>query len=1062
MNLDHSILTIILLTPLAGALLLALLPDRGRIVQWFALAITSLTFLFTLHLPFHYYQHLGAYAPLNATTGRPLFFYAFEQNLQWIASPNIHYHVGVDGLSLWLIVLTGLLAPLGVLASWRAITHRASTFYVLLLLQQVAILGVFISLDLFLYYGFWELSLVPMTLLIATFGRTVNRRRAAIKFFLYVFVPSAILLVAMLWLYARTGTFDMPTLQALAAAHAISPNATALWLASLAFLVAFAVKVPIFPLHGWLSDAVSEAPTAAVIVLAGKLGLYSILRFSLSIFPEQSRRIAPLLIALAAIGIVYGALLALVQKDLKRLAAFATLSALSFIVLGIFTFTVSGLDGGIFHILSESLTGTALFILLGLLYERYGTYELHDFGGLAARLPWMVTLFVIMTLSAIGLPMLNGFVGEFLILNGSMQSMLPHHVLWTALATTGVILSAAYMLTTVQRVFYGSIGHKITDSTTWDLTLREHLALWPLTILFFILGIASPIWMRAIDPASTAMADRPARFEASPIEHIEAESYVTLDKLDAKCADHSGRCPVRCDDEGGQAVMNPSLLSIIPEIILTLAGILIMLSEPLFPAHASRRPLGWLAIVASAASGVAAWSQLHLAPIVAYSGTIRVDVLSVFFHLLIACVVLITLLISLDYFPIGAPHVGEYFALILFGAVGMMLMTSASELLLVFVGLEISSISTYILAGFRRGQAAASEASLKYFLLGSFATAFFLYGIALIFGATGTTNIPALSAGIAATQSPLLALLALAMILVGLGFKVSAAPFHVWTPDVYQGAPAPVVGLMSTAPKAAAFAVLLRLLYTGFPQMQHRWSVLLWTLAVASMFIGNLGALRQRDVKRMLAYSSIAHAGYLLVAYTAFWQDGIASVCFYTAAYAAMNVGAFAVITQLFSSPNGRQSGPEEPLRTIDDLTGLAIQRPILSALFALFLCSLIGIPFTGGFFGKFYVFSAAVHAGHIWLAVLGLLNSGIACFYYLRLLSALYSHPADAPVQSSRSLSLAASIGLAATAIATLALGIFPGPILSLAQRAASSYTSPIAGTASQPPSAVAMQSTQ
>ena len=224
------------------------------------------------------------------------------------------------------------------------------------------------------------------------------------------------------------------------------------------------------------------------------------------------------------------------------------------------------------------------------------------------------------------------------------------------------------------------------------------------------------------------------------------------------------------------------------------------------------------------------------------------------------------------------------------------------------------------------------------------------------------------------------------MILVGLGFKVSAAPFHVWTPDVYQGAPAPVVGLMSTAPKAAAFAVLLRITFTGFPTYQHRWAILIWILAALSMTIGNLGALLQRDVKRMLAYSTIAHAGYLLVAFTAFPQDGIAAACFYTAAYAAMNVGAFAVITQV--------AGYDEHLRTIDDYTGLALKRPGLAAMLAFFLLSLIGIPFTGGFFGKFYVFSAAITSGHVWLAVIGLLNSGVACFYYLRLLSAVYTTP--------------------------------------------------------------------
>ena len=238
-----------------------------------------------------------------------------------------------------------------------------------------------------------------------------------------------------------------------------------------------------------------------------------------------------------------------------------------------------------------------------------------------------------------------------------------------------------------------------------------------------------------------------------------------------------------------------------------------------------------------------------------------------------------------------------------------------------------------------------------------------------------------------------MAFLALAMMIVGLGFKVSAAPFHVWTPDVYQGAPAPVVGFMSTAPKAAAFAVLLRITFTGFPAMQHRWAVLMWVLAALSMTIGNLGALLQTDVKRMLAYSSIAHAGYLLVAFTAFPSWGIAAACYYTAAYAAMNVGAFAVITQA--------SGYNETLRTIDDFRGLATRRPVLAALLAFFLLSLIGIPFTGGFFGKFYVFSAALQAGNVWLAVVGLLNSGVACFYYLRLLAAVYAQTRTIPLRS-------------------------------------------------------------
>jgi NADH-quinone oxidoreductase subunit N len=477
---------------------------------------------------------------------------------------------------------------------------------------------------------------------------------------------------------------------------------------------------------------------------------------------------------------------------------------------------------------------------------------------------------------------------------------------------------------------------------------------------------------------------------------------------------------------------NGNTLALLPEGILTVAGVLIMLAEPLLARGASRKPLGWLAIFATLAAGGASWYQLHFGDLMAFSDSIQVDAFSVFFHLLIASIVLVTLLGSLDYFEGNAEHAGEYFALVLFGAVGMMLMTCATELLLVFVGLEISSISTYIMAGFRKGKSTGVEASIKYFLLGSFATAFFLYGIALAFGATGSTSIASIAAALGSTATPYMAFLALAMIIIGLGFKVSAAPFHVWTPDVYQGAPAPIVGLMSTAPKAAAFAVLLRISFTGFGLYEHRWSVLMWAIAALSMTVGNLGALKQKNVKRMLAYSSIANAGYLLVAFTAFPADGIAAACFYTATYAAMNVGAFAAITQI--------SGYAEHTRTIDDYTGVGLRRPWLAGLLSFFLLSLIGIPFTGGFFGKFYVFSAAITGGHWVLAVVGLLNSGLACFYYLRLIVAMYArHPHERgnDLAVFTKANVPAGIGLAAAALGTLLLGILPGHVLNLSSRA-------------------------
>ena len=479
------------------------------------------------------------------------------------------------------------------------------------------------------------------------------------------------------------------------------------------------------------------------------------------------------------------------------------------------------------------------------------------------------------------------------------------------------------------------------------------------------------------------------------------------------------------------------VIALLPEYILTVVAVLIMLVEAVLKPATSRKPLGWLAIAGTTATGFVSYYQIRLGVLTTFSGTIQVDPFSIFFHLLIEAVVVATLLGSLDYFEGNAGHAGEYYALVLFGAVGMMFMTCSVELLMVFIGLEISSISTYIMAGFRKSQSSASESSIKYFLLGSFATAFFLYGIALAFGATGSTSIAAIAAGLGSNNAtPLMAVLALGMMIVGLGFKVSAAPFHVWTPDVYQGAPAPVVGLMSTAPKAAAFAVLLRITFSGFPSMEHRWSILMWALAALSMTIGNLGALMQRDVKRMLAYSSIAHAGYLLVAFTAFPREGVAAACFYTASYAAMNVGAFAVVTQV--------GGYQETLQTVEDYQGLAMRRPVLAALLAFFLLSLIGIPFTGGFFGKFYVFSTALQAGHVWLAVVGLINSGIACFYYLKLLASVYAKPEEAlsgfgtvSVSPERRTSVAAAIGLGLAAAATLMLGTLPSRVLHLADYA-------------------------
>ena len=478
----------------------------------------------------------------------------------------------------------------------------------------------------------------------------------------------------------------------------------------------------------------------------------------------------------------------------------------------------------------------------------------------------------------------------------------------------------------------------------------------------------------------------------------------------------------------------PSLYRILPEVILTITGVLAMLIESMLPKGTSRKPIGVLSLLGVIAALIASVWQLSLPPGTGYYNTVQTDAFSVFFHVVICSIVLVSILIAFDIFDGAKGRPAEYFPLVLFAAVGMCLMSSAVELLLVFIALEISSISTYILAAIRKHAGKSPEAGLKYFLLGSFATAFFLFGIALTFGATGTTNISGVAAGLLTTGTPTFATLAVTMILIGIGFKVSAAPFQVWTPDVYEGAPSPVVALMSTGPKVAAFAVLLRILYSAYPALHEHWLLLVWILAALSMCVGNLGALRQQNVKRMLAYSSIAHAGYTLVAFTALSREGVSAAMFYTASYAAMNVGAFAAISHAGSF--------DDRLVSVADYRGLAYRSPLLGGALSFFLISLIGIPFTGGFFGKFYVFTAALHAGEVWLAVIGLVNSGVAAYYYLRLLVSLYGRPTDeAPVQTMPRLRISLMLALLLTVSATFILGIFPGRVLAMAQRGAATF---------------------
>ncbi|PYQ43393.1 MAG: NADH-quinone oxidoreductase subunit N [Acidobacteria bacterium] len=453
---------------------------------------------------------------------------------------------------------------------------------------------------------------------------------------------------------------------------------------------------------------------------------------------------------------------------------------------------------------------------------------------------------------------------------------------------------------------------------------------------------------------------------------------------------------------------------ILPEIVLSLFGILVMVLDPLVDEENSQKALGYISFIGTLGALLATWYMAQ-SPGLAFSNIVRVDSFSIFFTFLVIAIAAVVILTSFEYMTVQRIRAGEYYALILFSVVGMALMASAVELVMIFIGLEISSISTYILAGFRRHEASSSESSLKYFLLGSFATAFFLYGVALIFGATGSTNIDIISQKLQSGNIGLLVYAAMAMMFVGLGFKVAIAPFHIWTPDVYEGAPAPVVGFMSTAPKAAAFAVLLRVVF-AINAPGRFW--FLWVAAALSM---------------TLAYSSIAHAGYLLVAFAMTTPEnsvtGISAAMFYTAAYAAMNVGAFAVVSHFANAG--------ERYVNLEDYEGLGRSSPLLAATLTIFLLSLIGIPITGGFFAKFYVFSAALRADLVWLTLIGVVNSAIGAYYYLRIIVVMYMRESrkEVPVAP---VSFGLATALALSVFATLYLGLLPNRILQVAQHSA------------------------
>src|SRR5215218_9218789 len=505
-----NILTILILLPVAGALALVgysfVSSRREEHYRWIALIATVATFVVSLLL----LRGMGA-------SGSE---FRFEENVSWIGSIGARYHVGVDGISLWLVLLTTLLMPIAVLSSWTSVRKRQLSYYVFLLILESAMIGVFVSLDLLLFYLFFEASLVPMFFLIGIWGGE-RRVYAAVKFFIYTAVGSLLMLVGIIALYFIYHSFDYATILQAMASSPLTERAE-FWL-FLAFAFAFCIKVPLFPLHTWLPDAHTEAPTAGSVILAGvllKMGTYGLMRFNLALFPDTARKFAPVMITLAVIGIIYGALVAMVQPDVKRLVAYSSVSHMGFVVLGLFSFTELGMQGALYQMLNHGVSTGALFLFVGFIYERRHTRMISEFGGLATPMPWFSALFVIASLSSIGLPFLNGFVGEFFILIGTWTSRaVDHPWIVTMLAATGVIWAAAYMLWMLQRVVFGKITND-ENARLSDLNNRETALLLPLLILMLFMGVYPRVFL---DRSRASVETIRARVAASPA----GGSYIT-------------------------------------------------------------------------------------------------------------------------------------------------------------------------------------------------------------------------------------------------------------------------------------------------------------------------------------------------------------------------------------------------------------------------------------------------------------------------------------------------------------------------------------------------------
>ncbi len=987
MSYAWPILSTVTFLPLLGALLIALVGGQDestfRNARFIALWTTLVTFGLSLIL----------WRDFDPTTAQ----FQFVELRSWLGP--ISYHMGIDGISMPFVLLTTFLMPLCILASWVAITSRVKEYMIAFLVLETLMIGVFTSLDLVLFYLFFEGGLIPMFLIIGIWGGQ-RRVYASFKFFLYTLAGSLLMLLAIMAIYWEAGTTDIPTLLT----HGFPPKMqTWLWFA---FLASFAVKLPMWPVHTWLPDAHVEAPTAGSVILAGillKMGGYGFLRFSIPMFPLASAQFAPLIFALSIIAIVYTSLVALAQEDMKKLIAYSSVAHMGFVTIGVFTLTMQGLQGGIFQMLSHGIVSAALFLCVGVIYDRMHTREIAAFGGLADRMPVYAFCFMVFTLANVGLPGTSGFIGEFLSLTGAFRINT-----WVAfLATTGIILSAAYALYLYRRIIFGKL-EKASLKFITDLTWREVAVMTPLVALTIFFGFyPAPILDASAVSVDALIKSYHASLAAAEQAGLRRNSLLRL--------------------EGSTSVLETLNLDIaLPELILSCGAMaLLMLGV------ATKRERGelvlWLAILILIVAGI--FVARGEGTVTLFAGSFIVDPYARVLKLLTLTGAAAALLMSIDYWRQAGGLKFEFPVLVLLASTGMMMMISANDLISLYVGLELQSLALYVVAAFNRDSARSAEAGLKYFVLGALSSGMLLYGASLVYGFTGSTDFATIAAAVQPSGANLGLIFGLVFLMAGFAFKISAVPFHMWTPDVYEGAPTPVTAFFAAAPKLAAMALTVRVLITAFPAVTLQWQQIVVFLSIASMALGAFAAIGQTNIKRLMAYSSIGHMGYALVGLAAGTAEGVEGVIVYLAIYLAMTLGTFACI--LAMKRGGRM------VEDIDQLAGLSRTSPMMAFLLAMLLFSLAGIPPLAGFFAKFYVFLAAIHSGLYALAVIGVLLSVVGAYYYLRIVKIMYF---DAPAERFEPMDISLAAVLGASGLFTLLYFVYPAPLVAVAEAAAKS----------------------